>query len=431
MSFIKKIKVTAISTVLAALAVVFSGVLSVFAFAEDTAGFNDEKGFVFPAKTPYDKSSVEIMWHTAEGETVGVPLCDAEYAYLPTLNKVRKIDGKGNFTATAELSEKVSENYSGALCGGILIVPARTSLYKINTENMEILSEKTFGEISTNVGIIGNLVYFGIREDENYRFICADISDNFKQVWSFVCEEKITSPALFGRFVVFGAGGKLVVCDKATGESHENIITENDATITNVYAGKYAVFMTCSDGALRKVRLESEGSAEEDSLEELTLGKGLTAMAEFNNRVYLGSEDGFFIVDGLNMELIKKYPELKNSCAPVVCYGSGQRVYTAAPHLDEGRDVWYLYGILDTEEEQSVFEIAKILDFENGRIAVSVSGIMYFRDAEGALWAIQIPKNNIFLSILKIVLTLAIIVLAVATISALAKRRTRKTPPKL
>lgn len=404
-------------------------ILTSSAFAEapeNVGGFAVESERALPAKTPYDKNSVDILWSTPEAATVGAPIADGEYVFLPTNNLVKKLrEADGSTVAAAAFDEKISEEFCGAIAGGILVQPTRSSIYVVNTEDMSVKCSRQFGEIATNAAVIDNFAYFGVKTESAYKFICADIENGLETVWEYSSKNPLTSPALFGEHVVFGAGESLAVCRFDNGEFSENPAGEQ---ITNVFAGKYAVFMTCADGSLRKLRLEADGTAEEGSLEICSIGGELTAPAEFGNRVYVGSTEGFFILDGLNMEIIKAFPELKGASSPIICYGNGQRAYTAAPHYDSGRDIWYLYGVLDTEEQQTAIEIAKIIDYTNGKLAVSESGTMYFRDAKGQLWAIAASKTSVFMMILKVVLTLAIIAMAVIIIWSLAKKRTAKKP---
>lgn len=391
-------------------------------------GFADESKRSIPALAPYNKDYVDIMWSTSEAETVGAPIVcgeEDEYVLLPVLNKVNKLTSeKGGFVGSAELNEKVSENVSGAISGNTLVQPARTSIYAINIEDMSVITSRSFGEITTDCAIDGNLVYFGCSDGERYKFVCADISKSLETVWEYSSEKAITAPASYGNFVVFGAGNNLVIRTAMDGEFVENPVS---ADITNVLAGKYAIFMTCDDNTVKKVRLEDSGKVEADSLMSCETGGELTAPAEYNNHLYVGSSDGFFILDALNMEVISSYTSLKNSSAPLVCYGSGQRAYTVAWSKKEKRDV--LYNVLDTDEEQTLSEVVKIIDFTNGHYTVSRNGVMYFRTADGKLWAISQSKINYFLIAIKIILTLAILVLLYLIFRAWLKKHGKNKPP--
>lgn len=405
-------------------AVISVVLLTVTAFA-DSSGFAIEKEFALGAVTPYDKGRVEIRWGTDEHETAGVPIAYGEFVLQPVRNMINKLAEKdGSIVGTAELADKVSENVSGAVLGGIFVQPAGTKLYSVDLETMTVLSSAQFGEIITNVAILDGLAYFGVNADGEFKFICADHKNNFELKWEFSSNTSPTSPALFNNYVIFGSGEDLIVHRHDSDEFKKNPIT---AEITNVFAGKYAVFMTASDGNLYKLRLNDDGTAEEDTLTSCKVGGILTAPAEYNNRVYVGSTEGFFVLDGLNMEVLKAFPELKNSSAPIITYGAGQRAYTVARNDQLNRDV--LYSILDTDDKQTVSEIVKLIDYTNGKCAVARSGIMYFKTADGKLWALAVSRNNIFIMVLKVILTLAIIAMMIIIVFAWSKKRREKRPP--
>lgn len=412
------------------LAAIFTGIaltVNIMAAQSDmseSAGFAVESERAFPVLAPYDKNYVRISWNTAERENCGAPIVDGESVLLPSGHTITRFSEKnGEVLGTAELTEKVSENCKGAIIGKTIVQPARTSLFTVDSETMTVKKSNKFGEITTDIGVLNNRVYFGIKSDSAYKFICAEL-DSLETVWEYDSEKPVTSPALLNGQVIFGAGENLVV---VTGSARvENPV---GAKITHIFAGKYAVFMSCADGNLRKLRLTEDGKTEPDSLMSCKLGGELTAPAEYENRVYVGSTEGFFVLDGLNMEIAKAFPEMKNSSAPVICYGSGQRAYTAAPHTDPNGNRWYLYAVLDSDDGISVNEIAKIIDFTNGKTAVSERGIMYFRDARGQLWTLAISETNVFMIIVKVVLILAIIVMALVIIRAWAKRHAAKQPP--
>lgn len=410
------------TAVCAALFITISAALPAFA---DSAGFAVEKERVFTARTPFDKSRVEIRWSTGEGENVGAPIADGEYVLLPTLNTVRRLSEKdGKLAKVAVFDEKVSQGLHGAVSDSILVQPTQTMIYAVETESMSVLCSRQFGEITTDVALMNGLAYFGAKTASGYSFICADCKNDLATVWEYPCKTAVTSPALYGDMVVFGADGKLVVHQPRTDEYKENPV---DAELTNVFAGRHAVFMTAADGSVLKIRLQPDGSAEEDTLTSCAVGGALTAPAEYNNRVYVGSSDGFFVLDGLNMEVLKAYPKLKNSSAPIITLGAGQRVYTVARDDHLNRDV--LYCILDTNDEQTVSEIVKIIDYTGGKCDVSESGIMYFRTADGKLWTIAETQNNVLVMIIKVVLSLAIIAMFIIIILAWSKKHKAKRPP--
>lgn len=396
------------------------------AFAE-SAGFADESGVV-QAKTPIDNNYVEILWSTPEAETAGVPIADGEFLYVPALNKVNKLAEKnGALAASAEFDEKVSESCSGALLNGILVQPTRTGLFAVNAEDMTVICSEAFGEIATDVALIDNLAYFGVKTGNGGKFVCADVSDNLKTVWEYEADSPVTAPALYGDYVLFGAGESLVAYKTDGGAFAENPV---GAELTAVCAGRYAAFMSGADGSLYKLRLTEEGKAEEDTLTSCEIGGVLTAPAELNNRVYVGSSEGFFVVDGLNMEVVKEFPEMKNCSAPFICTGRGQRAYTAAPHNEsDGLKRWYLYNVLDGDDGQTAAEVAKIIDYTGGRSAVSPNGTMFFRDAFGRVWAIAERENDLFTIIIKVVLMIATVAMVMLILRAWAKKRGANRPP--
>ena len=408
-----------------AVSAVLTLVMTTLAAFADSAGFAAESDTVVSAQTPYDKKYVAIDWNTSPGDNVGVPVPYGEFLLVPTINKVNKLSEKdGAVIGAAELDEKVSESRKGAVINGTLIQPTRTSLYAIALDDMSVVCSKTFGETVTDVAVTDELVYFGHKNGNEYIFCCADLSDNLETVWEYKTDKAVTSPARIGDTVVFGAGDKLIV--RTDDGFAENPV---GAEITHVFAGKYAVFMCCSNGELRKLRLDEDGMTEEDSLEICKLGGELTAPAGIDNHIYVGSTEGFFVVDGLNMEIAESFDDLENACAPVVTVGSGVRAYTAAPHADQNGDRWYLYSILDTDEAQTVSELAKIIDFTGGKISVSESGRMFFRDAKGQVWAISLVKPSIFSAAVRIVLLVAIFVMVLLILRAWAKKRQEKKPP--
>ena len=227
----------------------FTAYLNVGVFAEsaksaESAGFAGEDA-VTAAGTPYNKNYVEIKFSTGEAETAGVPLSYKEFLLSPTGNKVFKISEKtGETEMTAELDEKVSESSRGVVINDVLLQPARTKLYAVNLENMSVKCSKQFGEIITDVAAIDRLVYFGVKNDDGYSFICADLNKELEIVWEYKTENKVTSAGLYGDFVVFGAGEKLVVH-----QNDENVYVENDIgeKINYVFAGKYAIFMSAEN----------------------------------------------------------------------------------------------------------------------------------------------------------------------------------------
>lgn len=408
-----------------AVAAALTLILTTLCTFADSAGFAAESESVVAAQTPFDKKYISIDWNTPQSDTVGVPLTYKDFVLIPTLNKVNKLSEKdGESAATVEFDEKVSENCRGAVIGDTLIQPTRTKLHTVDLDTMSVICSKTYGEIVTDIAVSDQLVYFGFKDENKYKFLCADMSKELETVWEYDSDVPVTSPAKISGMIVFGAGNNLIV-------RTENGFAENavSAEITHVFAGEYAVFMSCKDGELLKLRLDENGKTEEDSLLSCEIGGTLTALSGIENHIYVGSTEGFFVVDGLNMEIMKSFDELKNASAPLITTGNGVRAYTAAPHSDPDGECWYLYSILDTDETQTASELAKIIDFTDGKITVSQSGKMFFRDAKGKVWAASETKPNVFVNVLKIVLIIAIFVMILLILRTWAKKRQEKKPP--
>lgn len=390
------------------------------------AGFASESDVLSTAQTPFDKKYVKIDWHTPQGENVGVPLAFEDFLYLPTLNKVNKISEKdGKITASTELDEKVSTSARGVIDDGLLIQPTRTELHVINVAEMQLLHTKSFGEIITDVACEDGLAYFGFKDGGAFKFRCADVSNELETVWEYSSEKPVTSATKIGGKIVFGSGENLIV--RTESDFAENPV---GAEISHVFAGKYAIFMCCDNGELRKLRLDDDGKAEENSLGVCELGGTLTAAVGVDNHIYVGSTEGFFVIDGLNMDVTKRFDELKNASAPILTLGNGVRAYTAAPHSDADGNRWYLYSVLDTDETVTLSELAKIIDFTDGKAAVSDSGRMFFRDAKGQVWAISLSKPSLILGIIKVILAFAILIMLILILRAWVKNRQAKKPPK-
>ncbi len=399
--------------------------LSMAAYAQSD-GFYNENELALPVKAPYDTKYTNIQWSTSEADTAGVPVPFGEYVFMPSGNKIRKLSEKdGSILYTAELSEKVSETCSGAACGEVLIQPARTRIFALNADNLEIKCSRTFGEICTDAAICDGLAYFGAKTDDGYAFYCADIEKELSTVWEYRCESAPSSPALHRDHVVFSAGKTLVCHEKSTDGFTENDI---DADMVGApFVSEYAVFVSTADGGVIKLRLMDSGEVEDGTITRCDTAKGLTSPVVWNGRVYVSSDEGLFILDSLNMTVEQQFKEIKNGTAPLVCYGAGPRVYVTA----KLSDYWCLYSINDHEEldEPKISQLAKLQNFEEGRTAVSDMGTMYFRDGIGRLFALTIAPYNVFLMILKLVLLLALIVMVFLLLRYWVKQRAQKRPP--
>lgn len=394
--------------------------------AAESSGFAVESELALPAKAPYDTKYVNIQWNTDEADTAGVPVAEGTHFLLPVGNKVKKLaEENGELLGSAELNEKVSESCRGAALGGTLVQPTRTSLYTINTDDMSVISSKGFGgNISTDVALDGNYAYFGVKLESGSRFYCVDFTDGFSVVWEYECAGDVTAATMSGGRIIFGAGTNLVV---RSADGTDFAETDIGAEITGApFAGEYAVFIPAADGRIYKLRLNDDGTMEEDSLVYCEVGGNVTPPAVFNGRLYTTSDEGFFIIDSLNMEVIEKFDNMKGGSAPFVCYGNGPRVYVVAPM--EG--YWCLYTVFDPGEGSDPEEtkLAKLDNYEGGRAAVSAAGTLCMRDGLGRLYALTVAEYSIVYIILKLVLFLALIVLVVLWLRFVIKKRTKDKP---
>ena len=414
--------------IFSAAVVVAAAVLSLGAFAaeEKSAGFRTENELVTAAKTPYDGKYTNIAWNTGESDSAGVPVPLASSVIFPKGNKLLRLDeNTGDELATAELSEKVSSECGGAVSGGKLLQPTRTGLAVINTETMDVEAYRTLGgDIVTDAAVIGSFGYVGLDLGESRSFICVDMSNELKTIWEYSTENLLTSPALFGDYVVFGAGSNLVT-HHYSGENYTEIPVETEI-IGSPFAGEYAIYFSGSDGKSYKLRLNNDGTLEEDTLTRCDIGGELSSPVAWNGRLYTASSEGFFILDSLNMEVISSLPEIKAGTDPIICYGNGPRVYMLYP---EG-ELWNFCCILDSEELETpeVTLPARLDNFEGGSLSVSANGTMYFRDGIGRLYAAQVAPYNILLVIVKLLMLLVLIVLVFLILRYWAKNRNANKP---
>jgi outer membrane protein assembly factor BamB len=291
---------------------------------------------------------------------------------------------------------------------------------------MQVVSSRSFdGAVCTDAAMIDNLAYFGISGESGYEFVCVDLSDELKTVWEYKSEDRISSAAVYGDYVVFGCGSKLVSCDYKSGAATE---TEIGAEISGApFAGEYAIYLSGADGNVYKLRLNDDGTAEDGTLTPCEVGGTLSSPLAWNGRVYVSSSEGFYILDSLNMDIMQSYPEIKSGTDPIVCYGNGSRVYLVA----QSTDYWCLYSIYDIDDldEPDVSQLAKLENFEGGRIAVGSGGTMYFRDGVGRLYALAVAPYSILMIVIKLILLLALIVILFIWLRQWAKQRNAKKPP--
>ncbi|MDE7192540.1 MAG: hypothetical protein K2O14_01090, partial [Oscillospiraceae bacterium] len=200
-----------------AAAVLTAAVLSLSISAEivsstvSSAGFRTESELVTAAKTPYDGKYTNIAWNTEESDGAGVPVPLSDSVIFPVGNKVLKLsENTGEELGSAELNEKVSKDCRGVAEGKILLQPTRTGLAVINTESMSVECYRSFGgNIITDAAAVGNFGYVGVESGGSFSFICVNMV-NLETLWEYTSDSPLTSPALFGNYVVFGAGSDLI-----------------------------------------------------------------------------------------------------------------------------------------------------------------------------------------------------------------------------
>lgn len=410
----------------AAAAAVTAAALSLNAFAADGSGFRTESELVTAAKTPYDGKYTNIAWNTEQSDSAGVPVPLSDSVIFPVGNKVLKLaENTGEELGSAELTEKVSQNCRGAVVGNRLLQPTRTGLAVINTGSMTVECRRSLGgKIVTDAAVIGDLGFVGVEFGDGCSFICVDMSRELETVWEYSSESPVTSPAIFGDYVVFGAESSLVT-HHCSGDGYTEIPVGTEIS-GSPFADEYALFFSGSDGKSYKLRLNDDGTLEENTLISCDIGGELSSPVAWNGKLYVASSEGFYIIDSLNMEVITSLSDIKSGTDPVICYGNGPRVYLLYPE----EELWNFCCILDAEDTQpEAALLARLENFVGGRLAVSASGTMYFRDGIGRLYAAQVAPFNLLLIIVKLVVMLALIVLIFVILKYWAKTRNANKPP--
>lgn len=403
----------------AALAVALTGTA---AFAQ-SSGFNDERGHISAAPTPHDNKYTQIHWGgDVTRNDCGVPVPMGEKVLLPAGNRLIAInEADGAESGSAELPEKCSVSYSGALSGDRLFQPTEHGVALIDTESMSVLRSREFsGDVVSDCSVLDSYGYFAVEMDGGFEFLCVDTgSDGLDTVWSVDIPEQPTAAALQGDYVIWGCGDKLYVHNYR--EDNENVIELGKTLSGAPFTTEYAVFFSTQDGSAGKLRLNSDGTMEEDTLTWCEVGSSPASPVSWNGRLYVPTADGFYILDNLNMEISFIVTDIKGGCAPQVHYGNGPYIYTVAPR--EGK--WAVYCVQDMEEksEPVVSILAQMEDYSNGAFCASDKGTLYFRDAVGRLYALTVAPFDVFSLVLRLVVLLALLVLVFFWLKKVAKRR--------
>lgn len=328
--------------------------------------------------------------------------------------------------AAIKLPETVCTDYSGVMLGKTLVQPTASGICTIDFTDGAVMGHKSFdGTVDSDVAIIDNMAYFSVKAGNSETFYCIDISADMTVLWEYTADYDITSPTVQGDNVIFGAGSKLVTVHYKDGTTNE--IPLESEIIGAPFASQYAVFLTTADGNAVKLRLNDDGTMEEDTLFSCKIGTGASAPLAHNNRLYIASDTGLHILDSINMESITTLSDIKNGCDPIICRGNGNRVYTVSTYSEGG---WALHSIYDPGEDSEPADeaIAGLYSFAKGKIAVSENGTMYFRDDIGRLFALTLVEYDIVTIVIKLLVLVLIIGGIFFWIRLVGKRRAANNP---
>ena len=401
-----------------------AALLSATAFA-DSAGFNCQSERVLAVKTAYDSKYTAVSWSTEKADNVGIPVAAGAYVYLPADSRVLKLnEADGSLSAELSLPQSISPSHAGVAVGNTLIQPLERGIAVINTSTMTVVQTLDFdGAISGDCAVIDGLLYASYEKDGAEVFLCADLQNDLAAVWEYRGSGALGDPTSYGEYILFSEeGGRLVSHHRS--EDEYSIIDIGAEVCGAPYAGEYAVYLTTDDGSAVKLRLNDDGTMEEDTLMRCEVGANPTEPLAWNGRLYVGSDTGFHILDSLNMELTRSYSYMAGCTDPIVTLGNGSRVYLVFPENDK----WSLYSIYDIDdlEEPQLSKLALLEDFSGGAICVSESGTMYFRDAFGRLYAVVAVGYSFWSMAIRVLLVLALVVCVFIWLRALRKKKNEK-----
>lgn len=399
---------------------------TISAYAYNTSGFSDVNSLVVIGKTPYDSKYTQVKWNTDTSDFAGIPTAASGGVLLPKGNTITMLSEKdGSVCGTVELNEKTSENFKGAIYGNTYVQPTNTGIVIINAQTMALVSEKNLGaEIASDAAICDNYVYIAAKTDDGCTLFCLDISNSLNTVWEYSVNSEITELSFNKNYIVFGSEQALICCDAKSGTAVKN---ELGLDIIAPFSDEYAVYLSAQDGSVYKLRLNDDGTIEQNTLTGCEIGGELTRPVVYDGRLYVGSDDGFFILDSLNMTVEYCFDEIKKAYDPLVCVGNGTRIYTVAPL----ENYYCLYSLYDMSEDEdpSASKLAKLEDFSSGSFTAAQSGTMYFCDATGRVFALCTAEYSILLIIVKLILLLGLLVLIILILRQWVKQRAAKRPP--
>ncbi len=404
-----------------------AGAALMSAAGAESIGFRNEAALVSEAKTAYDNKYTNIQWNTDAAEKAGAPVVFGQSILLPVSSTIYRYAEENGFReAEIRLPEEICSSYSGVMNNTVLVQPTKSGICMVDFNTAEITAHKSFdGNIDSDVAVIDDMAYFSVKNGSTERFCCVELTSDLPVLWEYTSQEDITSPAVQGDFVIFGAGDKLVTCHYTDGTTNEIPVGGNITAAP--YASQYAVYLTTADGITVKLRLNDDGTLEEDTLVTCETGKNSSAPLQHNNRLYVTSDSGLHILDSINMESIAVLPDIAGGSDPFMTRGNGPRLYTVAPY-EGGR--WALYCVYDPGEDvEPQTEILAVMEnYEGGKAAVSANGTMYFRDGIGRLYALTPVGYNLLVIIIRLMILVLLIAGVFLWIRMVGKRRAKNNP---
>lgn len=393
-----------------------------------SSGFSGEERLITAAAAPYDNKYTRIKWGGEVKRTgCGIPLADGERLLLPSESSLLWLgEETGEVKAEVALPEKCSEQYAGARLGTSLLLPTEKGVTLIDTDKQTVKYSRSFeGAIASDCAIIEDMGYFAIESGDEFEFLCIDLgSQELSTLWSCDIIQQPTAAAVQGDNIIFGAGSSLY-----THHYKDDRLVEIPlgAEISGApFATEYAVFFTTNDGNAGKLRLNPDGTLEPDTLTYCKIGSAPSSPLSWNGRLYISTEDGFYILDNLTMDVSHIITDIKGGCTPQVHYGSGPYIYTVAQR--EGK--WAVYCVRDMDEDSEPVTaiLAQMEDYTNGAFCASAKGTLYFRDGIGRVYALTIAPFDVFGLIIRLVVILALLAVVFIWLKKVAQRRADLRP---
>lgn len=337
---------------------------------------------------------------------------------------LRYSEANGTKMANIKLESEICAEYSGVMSANVLVQPLENGICTVDFTDGSVTASREFGKIDSDVAVIDDMAYFSAKSDSGETFYCVDLDDGLETLWEYTADGDITSPTVQGDNIIFGAGDRLITCHYKDGTANE--IPLGAEVTAAPFASQYAVFVTTGDTSV-KLRLNDDGTMEEDSLISCKTGEGSSAPLAYNSKLYVTSAEGLHILDSINMEITHTIPEIKNGSDPFICRGNGTRVYTVSEYSEGGMA---LHSVYDEGEDNEPIDskLALLQNYDGGKCAVSENGTLYFRDGTGRVYALTLVEYDIFQMVIKLVLLAALIVGVFIWIRMIAKRKAQSYP---